>query len=98
MPVGVRHRIVNPLKHDRSGHSLPCSCQNEPFLALRMPAEIVGARWPYSGGAAGLGQRKAQVNRTAKCLSERERENFNQAVFALAFFAQRQDREMTGAI
>ncbi len=37
-------------------------------------------------------------NRTAKCLSERERENFNHAVFALAFFSRRQDRESPGAI
>ena len=48
--------------------------------------------------AAGLGQRKAQVNRTAKCLPRRERENFNQAVFALAFFSQRLDREPRVAI
>jgi hypothetical protein len=31
-------------------------------------------------------------------LSERERENFNHAVFALAFFSRRQDRELLGAI
>jgi hypothetical protein len=28
----------------------------------------------------------------------RERENFNRAVFALAFFSRRQDRELLGAI
>ena len=33
-----------------------------------------------------------------KCLSERERENFNQPLFALAFFSRRQDRELPGAI
>src|SRR5258705_8595953 len=33
-----------------------------------------------------------------KCLPERERENFNHAVFALAFFSRRQDRELPGAI
>ena len=37
-------------------------------------------------------------NRTTKCLPERERENFNQALFALAFFSRRQDRELPGAI
>jgi hypothetical protein len=30
-------------------------------------------------------------------LPERERENFNQAVFALAFSSRRQDRELPGA-
>jgi len=30
--------------------------------------------------------------------AQREQENFNQAVFALAFFSQRQDRELLGAI
>jgi hypothetical protein len=33
-----------------------------------------------------------------KCLPERERENFNDAVFALAFYSRRQDRELLGAI
>ena len=37
-------------------------------------------------------------NRTTKCLSERERENFNLAVFALAFLSRRQDPELPGAI
>jgi hypothetical protein len=37
-------------------------------------------------------------NRTAKCLSERERENFNDALFAFAFFSRPQDRELLGAI
>jgi hypothetical protein len=32
-----------------------------------------------------------------KCLPESERENFNDAVFALAFFSRRQDRELLGA-
>ena len=31
-------------------------------------------------------------------LSEREQENFNHALFALAFFSRRQDRELLGAI
>jgi hypothetical protein len=31
-------------------------------------------------------------------LPESERENFNQAVFALAFFSRQQDRELLGAI
>jgi hypothetical protein len=31
-------------------------------------------------------------------LSERERENFKQRLFALAFFFRRQDRELPGAI
>jgi hypothetical protein len=30
--------------------------------------------------------------------SERERENFNHTLFALAFFSRRQDRELLGAI
>jgi hypothetical protein len=30
--------------------------------------------------------------------AQRERENFNQAVFVLAFFFRRQDRELLGAI
>ena len=48
---------------------------------------------------SGVGRRENPgKNRTAKCLSERERENFNQAVFALAFFSRRQDRELPGAI
>jgi hypothetical protein len=34
------------------------------------------------------------VNGTAKCLPERERENFNHALFALGFFSRRQDREL----
>ena|SRR6516164_4023194 len=37
-------------------------------------------------------------NRTTRCLPENERENFNEAVFSLAFFSQRQDRERLGAI
>jgi hypothetical protein len=37
-------------------------------------------------------------NRTAKCLPERERENFNHALFAFVFFPRRQDRELLGAI
>ena len=36
-------------------------------------------------------------NRTER-ISERERQNFNHALFALAFFSQRQDRELLGAI
>ena len=39
-----------------------------------------------------------KVNRTTNYLPESERENFNQAVFALAFFFRRQDRELPGAI
>jgi hypothetical protein len=34
-------------------------------------------------------------NRTAKCLSERERENFNDALFAFAFFSRRHKRLTT---
>jgi len=33
-----------------------------------------------------------------KCLPEKERENFNYALFALAFLCWRQDRELPGAI
>ncbi len=33
-----------------------------------------------------------------KGLPESERENFNHAVFALAFYSRRQDRELLGAI
>ncbi len=35
---------------------------------------------------------------STKCLPERERENFNHALFAFAFFSRRQDRELLGAI
>jgi hypothetical protein len=33
-----------------------------------------------------------------KCLSEKKTQNFNQAVFILAFFSRRQDRELRGAV
>jgi len=33
-----------------------------------------------------------------KCLPESERENFNDAVFAFAFYSRRQDRELLGEI
>jgi hypothetical protein len=42
--------------------------------------------------------RGSKVNRTTKCLSERERENFNHALFAFAVFSRRRDRELLGAI
>ena len=42
--------------------------------------------------------RGSKVNRTTKCLPETERENFDDAAFALAFSSRRQDRELPGAI
>jgi hypothetical protein len=41
---------------------------------------------------------KGQTTLTAAACQKRERENFSHALFALAFFSQRQDRELPGAI
>jgi hypothetical protein len=46
----------------------------------------------------GRGKISRTESRTAKRLPEGERENFNQALFAFAFFSRRQDQELLGAV
>ena len=41
---------------------------------------------------------RGKVGDENRALPERERKNFNHALFALAFFSRRQDRELLGAI
>ena len=67
---------------------LPCG--NQKRFRRRMSREAKGSNVPL--------RNHMQSAALLKLSAQRERENFNYAVFALAFFSRRQDRELPGAI
>src|SRR5258705_13786035 len=77
----------------------PLGYSDRPALTKSIPAAL--SRFHRHGiffRERMAGEISRTENRTTKCLPENERENFNDAVFAFAFFSRRQDRELLGAI
>ena len=83
------------------------TARTKQFLEAQLTAHLdkqasqiqkVSAQLEASKYCAARGKISRTENRTAKCLSEKEQEDFNHAVFVLAFFSRQQDRELLGAI